>query len=102
MAFKMKRSPVKGKLSNFFKGIFSKEGSSKRIEKQVRKNQGQTNLEKRRAEKKTRKPGESKFQADVRRRQEANKAKRKQKRIEEQSIKLADEKYGPEGIFIKG
>ena len=101
MAFKMKRSPVKGKLSNFFSSL-GRKGIEKRQEKQVRENQGMTNLEKRRAEKKTRKPGESKFQADVRRRQEANKAKRKQKRIEEQSIKLADEKYGESGIEIKG
>jgi len=98
----MKSSPTKkGLFSNFFSSL-GRKGTEKRQEKQVRENQGMTNLEKRRAEKKTRKPGESKFQADVRRRQEANKAKRKQKRIEEQSIKLADEKYGESGIEIKG
>ena len=91
--FKMKQTPMlktKGGLGKFFKGLLS----GKRKQKS-----GLTNLEKRRAEKKTRKPGESKFQADVRRKQEANKA---QKRVEEQSIKLADEKYGEEGIVIKG
>ena len=41
------------------------------------------------------KPGESKFQADVRRKKEERRAERK-------SIRLADEKYGESGIEIKG
>ena len=67
--FKMKSSPTKAKLDNFFKGL-GKKGTEARQEKQVRKNQGMTDFEKRRAEKKSRKPGESKYQADIRRRGE--------------------------------
>ena len=67
--FKMKSSPTKAKLDDFFKGL-GKKGTEARQEKQVRKNQGMTDFEKRRAEKKSRKPGESKYQADIRRRGE--------------------------------
>jgi len=64
----MKQSPVKGKLSNFFSNLGS----------QLEAGQKDRGIfsEKGKAEKKSRKPGESKFKADVRRRQEANKAKR--------------------------
>ena len=70
MAFKMKRTPIKG-LADFFSSL-GKEATSARQTKQKASNTseyaGMTNFEKRRAEKKSRKPGESKFQADVRRR----------------------------------
>ena len=93
---------TEGGLGKFFKSLLGGVGKEKTIQKQKDKNDGKTNMEKDRAEKKTRKAGESKFQADVRRRREANKAKRKQKRMEEESIKLADKKYGEAGIEIKG
>ena len=88
MAFKMKRTPIKG-LSDFFSKLktdardsylYGKKATSDRKTKQKASNTGEyagmTNFEKRRAEKKSRKPGESKFKADVRRRGETNKAKR--------------------------
>jgi len=78
MAFKMKRTPIKG-LADFFSSL-GKEATSDRQTKQKASNTGEyagmTNFEKRRAEKKSRKPGESKFQADVRRKKETNKAKK--------------------------
>ena len=77
MAFKMKRTPIKG-LGNFFSSL-GKKATSDRQTKQKASNTGEyagmTNFEKRRAEKKSRKPGESKFQADVRRGREARKTK---------------------------
>ena len=98
MAFKMKRSPAKN-LGDFFGSIFSGKAVKGRQDAQRKRNtgeyEGMTDFEKRRAEKKSRKPGESKFQADVRRKQEKRKAEKK-------SIRLADEKYGESGIEIKG
>ena len=61
--FKMKYSPVKGKLGDFFKKVTKKatpETKAKRAEA-----------------KKTRKAGESQYQADVRTRREANRASKK-------------------------
>jgi hypothetical protein len=76
MAFKMKRTPIKG-LGNFFSSL-GKEATGARQTKQKASNTGEyagmTNFEKRRAEKKSRKPGESKFKADIRRKREARKA----------------------------
>jgi len=65
--FKMKRSPVKNQLGEFFKGIFGKEGIEKRIEKQVETNPGgKTDFELRMEERaKMRKSGKSKFQRDT-------------------------------------
>ena len=60
--FKMKSSPTKGRLDNFFKGL-GKKGTEERQKKQVQENQGMTNFEKRQAEKAAqRKTGKSKFQ----------------------------------------
>jgi len=65
--FKMKQSPVKGKLGDFFSGL-GRKGTEERQTKQREENEGGlTNFEKRRAEKKSRKTGESKFKADIRR-----------------------------------
>ena len=68
MAFKMKRTPIKG-LSNFFSSLGS----------QLQEGQKDRGIfsEKGKAEKKSRKAGESKFQADVRRRQEERRAEKK-------------------------
>ena len=83
--FKMKRTPVKGRLGDFFsslgKEVFGKDARQKRVDKQLESKkgtryEGMTSMEAARAEKKSRKAGESKFQADVRRRKETNKAKR--------------------------
>ena len=85
--FKMKSSPAKGILSDFFGGL-SKEGTKKRQDAQRARNKGEyegmTDFEKSRAEKKSRKPGESKYQADIRRGKEERK---KEKKIERESIK---------------
>lgn len=62
--FKMKYSPAKGKLGDFFSSLG----------KQLKSNR--KGIDEVYAEKRSRKPGESKFQADVRRKKEANKAKR--------------------------
>ena len=86
MAFKLPKLNIKG--ANIKEGMQRKYGTGEYA-------RGGKKFEQRM------KPGESKFQADVRRRQEANKAKRKQKRMEEESIKLADKKYGEAGIEIK-
>ena len=80
MAFKMKRTPIKGRLDNFFSSL-GKKATSDRQTKQKASNTGEyagmTNFEKRRAEKKSRKPGESKFKADSRRMQEKRRAEKK-------------------------
>ena len=80
MAFKMKRSPAKN-LGDFFGSIFSGKAVKGRQDAQRKRNtgeyEGMTDFEKRRAEKKSRKPGESKFQADVRRKKEAKRTKAK-------------------------
>ena len=80
MAFKMKRSPAKN-LGDFFGSIFSGKAVKGRQDAQRKRNtgeyEGMTDFEKRRAEKKSRKPGESKFQADVRRKRETKRAKAK-------------------------
>jgi len=70
----MKSSPAKG-LSNFFSTL-GRKGTEERQKKQTQENQGMTNFEKRRAEKKSRKAGESKYQADIRRKQEKRKAEK--------------------------
>jgi len=69
MAFKMKRTPIKGKLDNFFSSLG----------KQLKAGQKDRGIfsEKGKAEKADRKPGESKFKADVRRSQEARRAEKK-------------------------
>ena len=84
MAFKMKQSPAKGKLGDFFKGVGKKitEGRQKRVDKQLESKkgteyEGMTSMEAARAEKKSRKPGESKFQADSRRMGEKKRADKK-------------------------
>jgi len=84
--FKMKRTPVKGRLGDFFsslgKEVFGKDARQKRVDKQLEskkgtKYEGMTSMEAARAEKKSRKPGESKFQADSRRMGEKKKADKK-------------------------
>jgi len=64
----MKRTPIKGKLDNFFSSLG----------KQLKAGQKDRGIfsEKSKAEKKSRKAGESKFQADVRRKGEKNRAKK--------------------------
>jgi len=71
--FKMKQSPVKGKLSNFFSSLGS----------QLKAGQKDRGIfsEKGKAEKKSRKAGESKYQADIRRRGEANKSAKAKKKL---------------------
>jgi len=97
MAFKMKRTPIKG-LSDFFSSL-GKEATSVRQTNQKASNTGEyagmTNFEKRRAEKKSRKAGESKFQADVRKNKENKKQSysSKSKPSEEAQIKAADAKF---------
>ena len=60
--FKLKSSPTKGRLDDFFKSL-GREGTEARLTKQVQENQGMTNFEKRQAEKAAqRKTGKSKFQ----------------------------------------
>ena len=94
MAFKMKRTPIKG-LADFFSSL-GKEATSDRQTKQKASNTGEyagmTNFEKRRAEKKSRKPGESKFQADVRRKKETNKAKKAENKADAAYYGSAEDK----------
>ncbi len=61
--FKLKSSPTKGKLSDFFKGL-GRKGTEARLTKQVQENQGMTNFEKRQADKAAERKsgGKSKFQ----------------------------------------
>jgi hypothetical protein len=103
MAFKMKRSPAKN-LGDFFGSIFSGKAVKGRQDAQRKRNtgeyEGMTDFEKRRAEKKSRKPGESKFQADVRRKREAKRAKRAETKRREndpllEEIKDTSELQGP-------
>jgi len=89
MAFKMKQSPVKGRLGDFFRGVVkkSKEGRQKRVDKQLESKkgteyEGMTSMEAARAEKKSRKPGESKFQADSRKMGEKKRADNKKRKAE--------------------
>ena len=66
--FKMKSSPTKGKLDDFFKGL-GKKGTGERQDKQRETNEGGlTNFEKRQAEKAAQRKsgGKSKFKTDVR------------------------------------
>ena len=74
MAFKMKRTPIKGKLDNFFSSL-GKEAASARRTKQIQENQGMTNFEKRMADKAAQRKsgGKSKFQRAAAERK-ANKA----------------------------
>ena len=60
--FKLKSSPTKGKLGDFFKSVGENLKKNKK------------GVDEMYAEKKSRKAGESKFQADVRKRKERNKA----------------------------
>ena len=101
--FKMKRSPAKN-LGDFFGSIFSGKAVKGRQDAQRKRNtgeyEGMTDFEKRRAEKKSRKPGESKFQADVRRKREAKRAKRAETKRREndpllEEIKDTSELQGP-------
>jgi len=63
--FKMKSSPAKGKLGDFFKGL-GKEGTKKRQDAQRAKNEGGlTNFEKRQAAKKAARKGAVKPKANV-------------------------------------
>ena len=63
--FKMKSSPTKGKLGDFFKGL-GKEGTKKRQDAQRAKNEGGlTNFEKRQAAKKAARKGNAKPKAKV-------------------------------------
>ena len=103
MAFKMKRSPAKN-LGDFFGSIFSGKAVKGRQDAQRKRNtgeyEGMTDFEKRRAEKKSRKPGESKFQADVRRKREAKRAERAETKRREndpllEEIKDTSELQGP-------
>jgi len=59
----MKRTPIKGKLDNFFSSL-GKKATSDRQTKQVQENQGMTNFEKRQADKAAERKsgGKSKFQ----------------------------------------
>jgi len=93
----MKRTPIKGKLDNFFSSL-GKEATSARQTKQKASNTGEyagmTNFEKRRAEKKSRKAGESKFQADNRRRGEKKKPKNQSDISVDTQIEAADKQFG--------
>ena len=64
--FKLKSSPAKGKLGDFFKGASAKiaAGTEARLTKQIQENQGITNFEKRQADKAAERKsgGKSKFQ----------------------------------------
>jgi len=83
----MKRTPIKGKLDNFFSGLG----------KQLKAGQKDRGIfsEKGKAEKADRKAGESKFQADVRKNKENKKQSysSKSKPSEEAQIKAADAKF---------
>lgn len=82
--FKLKSPSAKDRLGDFFKGVHSKlqkAGEDHQAWKAERKaastdSIGRTKMQRDRTEKKTRKPGESKFQADVRRKKEFNKSYR--------------------------
>ena len=76
MAFKMKRTPIKGKLDNFFSSL-GKKATSDRQTKQVQENQGMTNFEKRQADKAAERKsgGKSKFQRAVVKRKARKKLK---------------------------
>ena len=82
--FKMKSSPTKGKLGDFFSSLGN----------QLKAGQKERGIfsEKGKAEKKSRKAGESKFQADVRRRQETNKAKRASNKADAEYYGSAEDK----------
>jgi len=70
----MKRTPIKGKLDNFFSSL-GKEAASARRTKQIQENQGMTNFEKKMADKAAQRKsgGKSKFQRAAAERK-ANKA----------------------------
>ena len=74
MAFKMKRTPIKGRLDNFFSSL-GKKATSDRQTKQIQENQGMTNFEKKMADKAAQRKsgGKSKFQRAAAERK-ANKA----------------------------
>tara|TARA_R110002051_G_C8386827_1_gene446072 strand:+ start:93 stop:377 length:285 start_codon:yes stop_codon:yes gene_type:complete len=85
--FKLKSSPNKI-FGNFFKGLGSQL-------KNITKKATPETKAKRAKAKKTRRAGESQYQANVR-------TKREERRAERKSIRLADEKYGESGIEIRG
>ena len=82
--FKQRSSPVKGKLQNFFNSV-GEELKAGQKERGIFSEKGK-------AEKKSRKAGESKFQADVRRRQETNKAKRASNKADAEYYGSAEDK----------
>jgi len=85
MAFKMKRTPIKG-LGDFFSSLG----------KQAKAGQKDRGIfsEKGKAEKADRKAGESKFQADVRRRGEKKKPKNQSDISVDTQIEAADKQFG--------
>jgi len=89
MAFKMKRSPAKN-LGDFFGSIFSSK-AVKGTGEQLQKGQKERGIfsETAKAEKKSRKAGESKFQADVRRKRE-KKAEAKKTEAKKTEAKKAE------------
>ena len=95
MAFKMKRSPAKN-LGDFFGSIFSGKEVKGRQDAQRESNTGEykgmTDFQKRRAEKKSRKAGESKFQADVRRKREKKAEETTEAPAEEENSKKAEKR----------
>jgi len=91
----MKQSPVKGKLNNFFSNLgkeaasasakndtFKAKRKQKVADRAKASPDGLTNFERRRAEKKSRKPGESKFKADIRRGKERRAKEKVAKAVE--------------------
>ena len=82
--FKMKYSPTKGRLGDFFSSLG----------KQLKAGQKERGIfsEKGKAEKKSWKAGESKFQADVRRRQETNRARRASNKADAEYYGSAEDK----------
>jgi len=82
--FKMKSSPAKGVLSNFFSSL-GKQATAGQKDRGIFSEKGK-------AEKKSRKPGESKFQADVRRKKETNKAKKAENKADAAYYGSAEDK----------
>jgi len=80
----MKRTPIKGRLDNFFSSLG----------KQLKAGQKDRGIfsEKGKAEKADRKAGESKFQADVRRKKETNKAKKAENKADAAYYGSAEDK----------
>jgi len=87
----MKRTPIKGRLGNFFSSL-GKEARAGQKDRGIFSEKGK-------AEKKSRKAGESKFQADVRRRREEKKPRKQSEISVEEQIKAADKQFG-EGVQV--